>query len=55
METCANTFKLLVRTIKKANHQTRGDLTTSKEINYEEKSKNQRNKKEKQSARKGNC
>ena len=40
---------------KEASHQTRGDVTTSKEVNHEEKSKNQRNKKEKQSVRKGNC
>ena len=49
METCATTFELLVRTIKKASHRTRGDVTASKEINHEEKAK-----KEKQSARKGN-
>ena len=40
---------------KKGSHKTRGDVTTSKEINHKEKSKNERNKKEKQSAPKGNC
>ena len=40
---------------KKATHQTRGDVTTSKESNHEGKSKSLRNKKEKQTARKGNC
>ena len=55
METCATTFQLLVHAIKKGSHQTRGDVTTSKEINHEEKSQNQRNKKEKESAWKGNC
>ena len=34
-------------TKKKASHQMRGDVTTSKEVIHEEKSKNQRNKKEK--------